>query len=180
MSREDWVAIASRLFALFLAVTLLRNIPSALSFAAQGDTRVVYAVLAVMLVLGYALCALLWFFPLTVARKLLPVMKEPRSDTAMGASPALSVGLTLLGVWVLTSALPDAIYWVVLGLTAARYGMEHTTLTSDQIAAMVATGTELVLATWLIFGSNGIRSMIERWRYAGKDDTGADIDRDVQ
>ena len=109
-------------------------------------------------------CAILWFFPLTIARKLLPAMGEPRSEAAMSGSVALSVGLTLLGVWVLAYALPDAIYWATLFLLTRQLDSGYFEWGHEQIASIVTTAAELVLATWLILGGTGIKRFILRYR----------------
>ena len=165
MSREDLVAIASRLFAVFLLVTTARSFPSAAALLTQESHGPSLALVAVVLLAAIAICALLWFFPLTIARKLLPVMKEPRSEEAMSSSVALSVGLTLLGVWVLAYALPDAIYWITRFLLIRRMNVEHYVWGPEEIANVITTLAELVLAAWLVFGSSGINTLIHRFRY---------------
>ena len=170
MSREDLVAVASRLFAVFLLVTIARSFPSAAALLSQEGDRPSLALVAVVLIAGIALCAILWFFPLTVARKLLPVMKEPRSEASIGPGSALSVGLTLLGVWVLAYAIPDAIYWITRFLLIRRMHVEHYAWGPDEIASVVTTIAELVLAVWLVFGSSGIKRLIHRYRYGAPAD----------
>ena len=165
MSREDLVAIASRLFAVFLLVTVARSFPSAAALIDQGGDRPSLVLVAIVLASGLSVCGVLWFFPLTVARKLLPVMKEPRSDTVMSNSLALSVGFTLLGVWVLAVAIPDAIYWGTLFLLTRQMDGGNYLWGHEQVASVVTTAVELALAAWLIFGSSGLSRLFERWRY---------------
>lgn len=164
MSREDVIAIAVRIFAIFLLVTVVRSFPSAIALIDQEGPKPSLVLVGVVSVCSLALCAFLWFFPLTVARKLLPAMREPRSETAMSGSVALSVGLTLLGVWVLAYALPDAIYWVTLFLLSRQIGAGPIEWQHEQIANIVATAGQLALAVWLIFGSSGIKRLILRFR----------------
>lgn len=170
MSREDFVAMASRLFSIFLLLTIARHVPSAVALF-SGDMDATFAALVIaVLVGGLVVCAFLWFFPLTVARKLLPVMKEPRSETSMDASIALSVGLTLIGVWLMARAIVDAVYWIALYLRtqpvdAAYYAWGH-----EQVASVAATVVEFALAIWLIFGVLGIKRLIYRYRYGKSGD----------
>ena len=164
MSREDWIAIASRLFAVFLLVMVARSFPSAIALIDQ-EPRPSLVLVGLVLALSLIACAFLWFFPLTIARKLLPVMKEPRSDSPMSESIALSVGLTLVGVWVLASALPDAVYWATIFLTVRQFETGMFEWGHEQIAQIATTVAELAFAIWLIFGSTGIRRLIERFRY---------------
>lgn len=182
MSREDWIAIASRLFALYLAVTLLRSVPPAVAFLQQVGLEQAgwtdsYIPTAVVLLSGAVLCVLLWVFPLTIGRRLLPVMKEPRSESRLCPSTTLSLGLTLVGIWMLATAIPDTVYWAAFVYAKQNIMGDHYPLEPDQLAAIWATAAEWTLALCLIFGSTGIRRLIEHWRFAGKKSTGLDEDR---
>jgi hypothetical protein len=113
--------------------------------------------------------AFLWFFPLTIARKLLPVMREPRSETALDTSTALSVGITLIGLWWLAIAVADASYWATLIIRVAQTDTISFEWTHEQIANMVTTVVELAIALTLVLGSNGIKRLISRYRYGSAD-----------
>lgn len=165
MSREDYVAIASRLFSIYLAYIIVRTVPGALQLARQEQGLSLLIVYFAVLGGGLLVCALLWFFPLTVARKLLPVMREPRSEDAVGPATALSMGLTLIGVWFLAGALVDASYWLVLVMRIKQVDDMQLTWDHEQIANMAATAVQLVAGLWLILGSRGIRRLIYRFRY---------------
>jgi hypothetical protein len=166
VSREDYVAIAARLFAVYIAFKAVLQIPTAIQTLSQ-DQGIAWAGLYVLVLLvSLAICAFLWFFPLTIARKLLPVMKEPRSDKAINASIGLSLGLTLIGVWLLAQGAIDSIYWLTLIVRtkqmAQQMGFEWT---PDQTAAMAATVFELGVGAWLVFGNAGLRRLIYKFRY---------------
>lgn len=165
MAREDLVAVAVRIFAVFLLVTVARSFPSAMALLDQPESRLSLVLVGVVLAGSLSVCAVLWFFPLTIARRLLPAMREPRSETAMSGPVALSVGLTLLGVWVLAYALPDALYWATLFLLSRQVGAAYVPWGYEQIASVVTTVAELALAAWLIFGSSGIKRLILRYRH---------------
>ena len=78
---------------------------------------------------------------------------------------ALSVGLTLLGIWVLANALPDAFYWGTMFVVTRQFDSGTFEWGHENVAGIVATIIELILAIWLIFGSSGVRRLIERYRY---------------
>ncbi|MCD9088630.1 hypothetical protein [Stenotrophomonas sp. SY1] len=165
MSREDVVAVGVRLFALFLLLLVARSFPSAIALFQQGGDQAALITIVLVMAASLAVCALLWFFPLSIARKLLPAMKEPRSESAMSGPVAFSVGLSLLGLWLLTRAIPEAFYWVTLVLLNRRNDAAYVAFDHDQLARIVLTVAELALAVWFIFGANGIRRLIERFRY---------------
>lgn len=170
MSREDLVAIAIRMFAVFVFVTVLRYLPSAAALFNQEGSRSYVIGYGIVLSVSLSICAILWYFPLSIARKLLPVMREPRSETAMNGSIALSVGLTLIGVWILAKALPNVIYWLTIFLLTRQKNSEYFAWGNGQIAEMVFTAVELILAIWLIFGSSGIKRLIYHFRYGSYKD----------
>ncbi len=169
MSREDCVAVGSRLFAIFLLITLLRSfLPSMAALREQHDTATLMLSL-VVLAFGLAVCVVLWRFPLMIARRLLPVMKEPRSESHMDASTTLSVGLTLLGFWALIYALPDAFYWSTIFLLTRGEQSRYFAWSHEQVGGIVSTLLQLILALWMIFGSTGIRRLLARYRYGRHD-----------
>jgi hypothetical protein len=150
----------------YIAFKAVLQIPTAIQTLSQ-DQGIAWAGLYVLVLLvSLAICAFLWFFPLTIARKLLPVMKEPRSDKAINASIGLSLGLTLIGVWLLAQGAIDSIYWLTLIVRtkqmAQQMGFEWT---PDQTAAMAATVFELGVGAWLVFGNAGLRRLIYKFRY---------------
>ncbi|AKC87085.1 hypothetical protein [Pseudoxanthomonas suwonensis] len=164
MSREDVVAVAVRLFSVFLVLGVLRQLPGTIALFAVDVDRGLVALSLLLLLLGALVAVLLWFFPLSVARKLLPVMREPRSEQAMDAQVALMVGLTLIGVWVLAYALVDVAYWLTLFVRTRHPGAVYFEWSHEQVANVVATGVEVAVAIWLIFGASGIRRLIQRYR----------------
>jgi hypothetical protein len=165
VSREDFIAVASRLFAIFLLVLIARSIPSAIALIGQEGPQPSLALIAVVISSGLILCAILWLFPLTIARKLLPVMKQPISGTPMTGTVALSVGLTLVGIWILATAIPDTFYWATIFLLSRKLESGYFEWGHENIALVVTTIAQLALAVWLIFGSSGIVRLIERFRY---------------
>jgi hypothetical protein len=164
VSREDFVAVAARLLSIYILFGILQGVPSALQVMFAGQDVAWGALFAFFLALGALLCAFLWFFPLTVARKLLPVMSEPRSEEAIDASIALSLGLTLLGAWFFANALIDTSYWLVYLFRSRQVEGGALHWSHEQVAHMVATVVELVVALWLLLGSGGIKRLIYKFR----------------
>jgi hypothetical protein len=105
MSREDIVAVTVRLFAVYMVFAILETIPGAMALLSDQDGSAwVGPYVLVTLVMGLV-CAFLWFFPLSIARRLLPSMTEARSEQVIGAPVALSLGVTLIGIWFLATSL---------------------------------------------------------------------------
>lgn len=170
MSREDIVAILCRLFAVLLVIAAVREIAQAVLLTSSDRSILVpAAALSVPLLLA---AGLLWKFPLVVARKLLPVMRtgspalDPRSRTT------LELALTAIGFWVLAMGIVDLTYWV--NLLWLAHGTDASLAPAPTMQAnLVATGVEVALGLWLVFGSRGLSAMALRLRYAGSGSTGS-------
>ena len=165
MNREDFIAVASRLFSIYSFFGVIRTVPSAAQMLSQDQGMTWVGLYAIVLIISLLFCAFLWFFPLTIARKLLPVAREPRSEEAIGSSSALSLGLTLIGVWFLAGALVEASYWLALFVRTRQISDIPFEWTHVQIARIIGTAVELLISFGLIFGSSGIRRLIYKFRY---------------
>ncbi|MCF7221867.1 hypothetical protein [Marilutibacter chinensis] len=170
MSREDFIAVATRLFAVYILFVTIGNIPGMVVGISQPGGGTWFWLY--LLVAAFALCiiGLLWFFPLTVARKLLPVMREPRSEQALDASTAFSIGITLIGLWFLATGLADGVYWLTFWFRLGQMDVVDVELLGEHVAGMAATGAQLLIAMVLMLGSGGIRRLIYRYRYGRLDD----------
>jgi len=170
VSREDYVAVAARLFAVYIAFQVVLQLPVGAQTLSQDQDMVWAGLYVLALLVSLALCAFLWFFPLTIARKLLPVMKEPRSDQAINASVGLSLGLTLIGIWFLANGTIGAVYWLAL-IVRTKQHVEQLDFewSPEQLASMASTVFEVAVGACLVLGSTGLRQLIHRLRYAGND-----------
>jgi hypothetical protein len=170
VSREDYVAVAARLFAVYITFQVVLQLPVGAQTLSQDQDMVWAGLYVLALLVSLALCAFLWFFPLTIARKLLPVMKEPRSDQAINASVGLSLGLTLIGIWFLAEGTIGAVYWLAL-IVRTKQHVEQLDFewSPEQLASMASTVFEVAVGACLVLGSTGLRQLIHRLRYAGND-----------
>ena len=170
VSREDYVAVAARLFAVYIAFQVVLQLPVGAQTLSQDQDMVWAGLYVLALLVSLALCAFLWFFPLTIARKLLPVMKESRSDQAINASLGLSLGLTLIGIWFLANGTIGAVYWLAL-IVRTKQHVEQLDFewSPEQLASMASTVFEVAVGACLVLGSTGLQQLIHRLRYAGND-----------
>ena len=168
MTAAQIVGLGVRLFAIWLVVSVLRHLPGMWQFnasgaaASDGSTNVVVGVVAVLIL---ALAAGLWFFPLTVASKLIP--RSSKTDhLQLPVDQAQSVGFSLLGLWVLTNAVPDSFYWLFMTYQASRPN-SMLELRANEYLYMVTTAVEVILGIWLLFGARGLRGLMRWARTAG-------------
>jgi len=168
MTSAQVLGLGVRLFAIWLVVSLLRHVPGIWQFnvsdvaGGSSSTNVVIVVVAVLIL---ALAAWLWFFPLTVANKLIP--RSSRTDHIhVPIEQAESVGFSLLGLWVLASSVPDSFYWIFMAYQASRPN-SILELRASEYSYMVATVVEVILGIWLLFGAKGLRGLLRWARTAG-------------
>jgi hypothetical protein len=164
MSPHQTIAVAVRLFAIWLFVSLVTGL---VTFAGQfrwqaysnkGLTMGLIAVATVVVVLA------LWFFPQTVARRLLSTSATASSGTAASvpADTWLAMGCAVLGLWILASCLPATIRDVMI----LKFS-DAITDTSEVHNWLLYDLGRVVIAVWLMFGAVGFRTIFWWARYAG-------------
>jgi hypothetical protein len=168
MTSAQIVGLGVRLFAIWLVVSILRHVPGMWQFnlsdaaASNSSTNVVILVVAFLIL---ALATGLWFFPLTVANKLIP--RSSRTDHIhVPIEQAESLGFSLLGLWVLASSVPDLFYWLFMAYHASR-PTSILELRASEYSYMGATAVEFILGIWLLLGAKGLRDLLRWARTAG-------------
>ena len=162
------VGLVVRLFAVFLVVYNLRYANSVIGFAVTRSPDFLGS--ALTLILGFipmAVAILLWMFPLAIASKLVPEIKNTSTPNPVSKDELQIVAFSVLGLWILMSAIPDTFYWMTFVYRVNAIEIGKPQLSPENIAAMVSTGIELALGIWLLFGSQGISGLVRRFRYAG-------------
>jgi hypothetical protein len=168
LSKEDVVAIASRIFAIYVVIMTVQSIGALLKMrhAMEMDMTDLTPFL-LMIALPLLLAAFLWFFPLTIARKLLPVLHEPRPALSAARQDVEETVVFVLGLWVLAIAAPDIVYWFILLFRIQNTEAASVPLLPDQVAAIWATVAQIAIGVWLVFGARGLLGALRRLRYAG-------------
>jgi hypothetical protein len=159
MSPHQAVAVTVRIFAAWLGITVLRDLAS-FAFFKQTDMPG-YGFAVTILALAVLLVAALWLFPGTIAGKLLsPSNAKP--ETSAPPDLWLAMGCALLGLWLLTSALPTLIF--------DTYALVHLNPGDDRgniPQSVVYYIVEVAIALWLVFGAKGFRKLFWWARNAG-------------
>lgn len=159
MSPHQVVAVAVRLFAVWLATYLIRTTPIyVITFGGHDNSGLVLAS-AIVTVLGFVIAAALWFFPLTIARKILPTAAANPAPT-QSPDMWLSMGCFLIGLWILaTSASGILRNALALYYVDRSYGVEIPTEIKHGILYSLVN---VAVAVWLILGARGAGRLF-RW-----------------
>jgi len=147
-------AVGVRLFAIWLAIGAFGTVvPSVLDREARSGSSILIVSVAISAVMGLVALAL-WFFPQTVAVKLLP----PSTQEVTPAAPTdtwLAMGCSMLGLWMLGRAIP-ALTRVALMLYSARNTFDDTSQVKTWGAEYIA---QAILGLWLALGAGGFRRL---------------------
>lgn len=159
MSPHQILIACSRLGAIVWGIFAIRQIPESWLHVGSADSRTPVLVLTAV---QFALCLFLWFFPATVARKILPP-----GAAALPTRPTdwRVLGIILIGLWTFTQVVPRVAYWVIFIRTLASADIAIASLTAVQKGQIASTSAELAVAIFLVFGARataaylfGIRS----------------------
>jgi hypothetical protein len=163
MSPIQAVALGVRLFAIWLAIDMLRWIPYLYKDLRRFDNETVTAIGFATSVLIILLVVFLWFFPRTVALRLLPG-RETQPITDVSPDRWFAVGCALLGLWVLTNAIPALVQNTYVLFYTQRNQMSRP---EGWDAAILHYLVELVIGVWLLLGASGARRLVW-WARAGR------------
>ena len=108
MHKEQMVGMAVRLFAVFLVVNVVRYASGLIPYLADSATnKLSITFLSLAVIFSILTAALLWLFPLTIASKLIPDVKNTEPSKTLESGEIELVAFSILGLWVLASAIPD-------------------------------------------------------------------------
>jgi hypothetical protein len=165
MTPHQIVVVCLRLLAVAWLLTLIGSLYPQFAFSDPGFEEMRVPLL-IYFFLQLIPCVVLWFFPATLATKLLPSPKnEVVSAVPTGMSDWATLGFLLIGVWGLSSAVPNALYWIVF--IRANENIEFAGLSRESVAGIVATGARLAISLWLVLGAKGIGAILWKIRTGG-------------
>jgi hypothetical protein len=160
MSPQQVAALVIRLFSICLGIYVLRMIPS-IAFAAQGSPGLAYELF--LFVVTGVVAVSLWFFPGTIAAEILSSGKVGVPAASASLDAWFAMGCALLGLWVLTYAVPALIRDAYV-LNAASDTFDNTTTVKSW---MLYNSIEVIVGIWLVLGARGIRKLFWWARDAG-------------
>ncbi len=169
MKREEIVVVVLRLFAAAIAIWILRDAPGMVTYLYQGDLGVE----AISVILGFIIFVIiglgLWWFPHTIARRLLAGSRTDAEEVSESWSPEVleQVGFTILGMYLLFSGISRLFYWSFFLYAAKNYKGGPFDPSFGSWAALFTAGIQIAFSLWLILGASGISGMIRKFREAG-------------
>jgi hypothetical protein len=169
MNKEEIVAIAVRLFAIALALYSFSNLPGMAIFYDQMKMPEATYLFAGLTLSIFIIAILLWTFPLTVARKILPKSSSNSKIGDWSYEGILTCGFIILGIYFLYHAISDSMYWLYIWKYSESFEGNRIKLNTDQLAQIYATMAEFIFTMILIFGSKALSGFLVKLRHAGLD-----------
>jgi hypothetical protein len=154
--------VGIRLLAIFWFLSILGQIAAA--FAALEQMGAATLPIWISAGIQLAACVFLWFFPATLASKLL---RGGNSTVLAGSVPFhewRDLLIVTVGIFVLARSIPSAVYWAILAGASDAF---TSGFTLEQKVNAFAALLELLIGTGLIFGARGLGSLIQHLRNAG-------------
>ena len=154
MRPKQAAALAVRLFAIWLAIQVLRMVPWFFEPGASQASSHVWN--AFVVALSAVIVLILWLSPRIIAGNRL-ISASGQSRESASADTWLIVGCMLIGLWALTTTVPRLVYDII-ALNSTPYGIDDSKLHYWVVYNLV----ELCIAAWFIFGAKGMRRFF-RW-----------------
>lgn len=165
MNPTYYFGIIIRLFAIALFIYGVGKAEILLDFSSHSEyeVRPSTAFSVVKSILPIFISIILWLFPITIARKVLPPTNE--QVEAISPSSMLTVFLIALGVYSLYYVLSDFAYWITLAhiFVKDEYGNISKVLTNQDKASIFAAIIEFVIAIVFIAKAKTISSKLIRF-----------------
>lgn len=162
MTPHQILIVGIRLLVIFWFFSILGQAGALLS--TLQNTTVSSTAFIISLGAQIVVAILLWLFPATFATKLLRAGNVAVQTGAVAFDEWRDLVFVAVGIFVLTRAIPDLIYWTIL---AAAPESNYPDFTLDQKAGAFASLVELAIGLVLTLGASGIGSVIQKGRRVG-------------
>ncbi len=188
MKRFDLAVVLLRLMSIYIGINVITSVPWLLAttggVSQLGDQMNLTALVAgvVITVCNIGVCFALWFFAPRIAGMVETGLKSEGIESLnVEAKTILDIGLVILGVFVLTEAIPalaQIIAIVVYPQPDPTSPASYLSMKFDgsykaklPISKLIFLLAELGIGLFLIFGYNGICQFILKARNAGRPNT---------
>jgi hypothetical protein len=167
MTPHQTLAVTVRLFTLWLFfITVPNLIGTYEKITYDRDSGLLHQPLLWALGIILLICLLLWFFPLVIAKRLLPI-----STTFYPQAPEFeswfSVGCSLIGVWLLVTALPSLLGYIsAIYIGQSSFSEVFKGPINGISYHILMNIIQLIMGIWLFIGGKGLKKILNWARHA--------------
>jgi len=163
MKLEHITALAVRIFAISLGIYVISSVFSELPYVDFDNLTVVLVAFFFLKLCILLLAVYLWYFPLTVSKRLVSFKQSDTKEVAKASADELQiVAFSTLGIYFLYHVIADIFYWFVFFALSRRPNGIPIDLTMENKADMLTTGFEFLIVLFLLFGSQGVVKLIRK------------------
>lgn len=166
MKKQEIVTLVIRISSLALIFYTLNRasytIRSWNRFSESDLTANLIMVLAPLLLAIFA-----WFAAFHLANVFLPTINEDNEATEWNQEKVEATAFTVIGVFVLTYAIPDTFYWLSVVYQSIKLNA-NTSGEPQYFARAITLAIKLIMGFWLLFGAKGLREFLTKVRVAGQ------------
>jgi hypothetical protein len=154
MTPQQFVGLAIRLFAIWLVLSSIRYLSSVPMEMARMEQITEHMYQAYFVGSAYLLAAaVLWFFPMAIAHRLIPRTSFPERMT-IPAFSAARVGSALIGLWLFAESVTGLTWYFFSALVFSTGGSFWDNMPLDTRIDAAVLIAQLVLSMFLIIGSS--------------------------
>ena len=181
MQNKDIAIIAVRLLALYVMLLTVYALPDyvgmmSLNFGDDALTRAVLKTHIIGAVIKFSIGIALWFFSAPLANLIAKDLPEPsRSKKEFALAPIQMVAVSLVGLIILSSAIPDFVEVIISYIFPAANPNYVRSLdiagnmkVEIPVTTLVTIALKLVLGFWFLLGAKGIVTVIREIWAKGK------------
>ena len=165
MTPHQVLAVAVRLFAIWLFLYATSNMAGSY----VGAHRYSAPDSLVPLIFGFcvivSICVALLFFPLFVAKRILPT--PITNDLSPSTYDSwFTVGCSLIGVWVLAKAIPALVSYGLGNYLGKKFWPDSFVVNPDWGLLVSFNVLQLAVGIWLFMGGKGLKKVFDWARHA--------------
>jgi hypothetical protein len=161
-------AIGIRLFGILLFLKLLNDVTGWLTVYgpgyASGDNVEINSLVILLYCIPIVLSLVFIKFPVSIAKLIVPVTSSSSPELESDGKTIQYAGLTLLGVYVLTYAIPNLVYYVISIFIIVNSRADLGESQYSYVINLISTLVELGIGVYLILGVNGLVKFISKLR----------------
>ena len=161
MTKDDIVALSLRLSSIFLFLSALSKAATTLPNWFRAGEVSVAAALA-MIVLPILVAIVFWKYAYSLAKAFVPTTATKSIEIKWSLSDVESTAFTVIGLYVLTSAIPNTLYLLSFVIQASALSASKTE--PGFVPRYIHAGAELLIGFWLLSGAKGLHGFLRKVR----------------
>jgi len=165
MTKNESIGLALRIASIFLVFYVLEKAAATIpGWGRVGEVST--TAIVVMLVVPLVFAGILWKFAFPLSKILLPPATQITEDIRWSLTDIEATAFTIIGVYVLSSAIPDGFYIASVFIQSSTFKADlgQVSITSRLIFIIV----RLIIGFWLLLGAKGLHDFLHKVRSAGK------------